>query len=105
MQVSPISPFRQLTPKVLIACYQVGHIIAKSKMLHTISEELILPAAIELVSTMKGKAPQHLKLVTLSNDLFENKCIFLPSNLQSMFLQHLSELKIFSELSRELIKL
>jgi len=46
-------------------------------------------AAIELVSTMKGKAAQYIKLVPLSNDLFEK---ILPSNLRSIFLQRPSDL-------------
>jgi len=47
--------------------------------------ELLLPATIEIVSTMKGKAAQHLKLIPLSNELLENKCTILLSNLQSIF--------------------
>jgi len=79
--------------------------MAKSKMPHTIAEEILLPSAIELVSTMKGKAAQHLKLVLLCNDLLENKCIILPLNLGSIFLQRPFKLEIYSVLSREFIKL
>ena len=59
-------------------------------------------AAIELVSTMKGKAAQYIKLVPLSNDLFEK---ILPSNLRSIFLQRPSDLQISSVLSKEFFKL
>ena len=59
------------------------HRIAKSKKLHTISEELILPAAIDLVSMMVNGATQQLELIPLSNDLLENKWMMLPSNLRS----------------------
>ena len=85
--------------------HQVEHRIDKSKMLHAIAEELILPASIELVSATKAKAAQHLKLVTLSNDFLENDCIILPSNLRSIFLQRPPKLEIFSVLSTEFIKL
>jgi len=85
--------------------HQVEHRIAKSKMLPTIADELILPAAIELGSATKAKAAQHLKSVTLSNDFLENDCIILSSNLRSIFLQRPPKLEIFSVLSTEFIKL
>ena len=68
-QVSTISKFTQLPSKALLASYQVAHRIAKCKKPHTIAEELILPAAIDLASTMIGEeAAEKLKLVPLSND-------------------------------------
>jgi len=49
----------------------------------------MLLAAIDLVSTMLEVAAQKLELALLSNDLLENQCMMLPSNLRSIFLQHL----------------
>ena len=63
-QVSTISKFTQLPSKALLASYQVAHRIAECKKPHSIAEELILPAAIELATTMIGEgAVEKLKLV------------------------------------------
>ena len=68
-QVSTISQFTHLPSKTFLASYQVAHRIAKCKKSHTIAEELILPAAVDIATTMIGVgAAQKLKLVLLSND-------------------------------------
>ena len=64
-----ISKFTQLSSKALLASYPVAHRIVKCKKPHTIAEELILPAAVDLVSTMVEEgATENLKMVLLSND-------------------------------------
>ena len=68
-QVSTISKFTRLPSKALLASYQVAHRIAKCKKPHNIAEELVLPVAINLATTMIGEgAAEKLKLVPLSND-------------------------------------
>ena len=68
-QVSTISKFTQLPSKALLASYLVAHRIAKCKKPHSIAEEIILPAAIDLASTMiEEGAAEKLKLLPLSND-------------------------------------
>lgn len=58
-----------MTSEALLASYQVSHRIAKCKKPHTIAETLILPAAIDIVSTMLGdSSAQQLKNIPLSND-------------------------------------
>ena len=42
--------------KVQLASFKIAYRIEKSKRLHTIAEELVLPAALDLVSTMIGKS-------------------------------------------------
>ena len=42
--------------KTQLASFKVAYRIAKFKKLHTIAEELMLPAAFDLVSTMIGKS-------------------------------------------------
>jgi len=64
--VSTISQFTRLPTKALLVSYQVAHRIAKSKNPHNLSEELILPAAVDHVRTMIGEGTAHqLELVTL----------------------------------------
>ncbi|CAK1599035.1 unnamed protein product [Parnassius mnemosyne] len=41
--------------KALLASYKVAHRVAKCKKPHTIAEELILPAAVDMVSVMIGE--------------------------------------------------
>ena len=49
--------------------FKVAYRIAKCKKMHAIAEELVLPAAIDLVSTMIGETvAQKLKVVPLSNN-------------------------------------
>ena len=67
-QVSTISKFTQLPSKALLASYLVAYRIVKCKKPHSIAEEIILPAAIDLASTMIGGAAEKLKLVPLSNN-------------------------------------
>ena len=55
--------------KTQLASFKVAYRIAKCKKSHTIVEELVLPAALDLVSTMIGESvAQKLKAVPLSNN-------------------------------------
>ncbi|GFV29919.1 zinc finger MYM-type protein 6 [Trichonephila clavipes] len=55
--------------KLLLTSYKVSYKIARCKKPHTIAEELILPAAIEIVETMSGdNFAKDLQSIPLSND-------------------------------------
>ncbi|XP_022180962.1 zinc finger BED domain-containing protein 5-like [Myzus persicae] len=55
--------------KALLASFKVAHRISKCKKPHTVGEILILPAAVDIVSTMFGdNLAQQLKSIPLSND-------------------------------------
>ena len=51
-----LSNFLQTPAKAQLASFKVAYGIAKCKRLHTIAEELVLPAALDLVSTMIGES-------------------------------------------------
>ena len=51
-QLVVLSNFLQTPAKAQLASFKVAYGIAKCKRLHTIAEELVLPAALDLVSTM-----------------------------------------------------
>ena len=64
----------QALAKAQLASFKVAYRIAKCKKLHTIAEELVLPAALDLVSTMIGESvAQKLKAVRLSNNIICRK--------------------------------
>ncbi|GFW88501.1 protein FAM200B [Trichonephila clavipes] len=55
--------------KALLTSYKVSYKIVRCKKPHTIAEELILPAAIEIVETMFGdNFAKELQSIPLSND-------------------------------------
>ena len=66
--------FLKTPTKVQLASFKVAYRIAKCKKLHTIAEELVFPAALDLVSTMIGEsAAQKLKAVSLSNNIISRR--------------------------------
>ena len=68
-QLVVFSNFLSIPTKAQLASFKVAHRIAKCKKAHTIAEELILPATIDLVSRMIGDSnAQELKTVPLSNN-------------------------------------
>lgn len=55
--------------KALLASFKVAYRFAKCKKPHTVSETLILPAAVDIVSTMfRENLAKQLKSIPLSND-------------------------------------
>ena len=68
-QKASISSFSHTGQDVVMASYKVAYHVAHCKKTHTIAEELILPAATDLVSIMVGEnAAKKLKDVPLSNN-------------------------------------
>ena len=66
--------FLQTSAKAQLASFKVAYRIAKCKRVHTIAEELVLPAALDLVLTMIGEsAAQRLKAVPLSNNTISRR--------------------------------
>ena len=79
------------------ASYLVAQRIAKSKKPHTIGEELILPAAIEMCEVMLGKeAANKLKAVPLSNDTVRRRIEELSVDIESQLLDRLRSCEQFS---------
>ena len=68
------SNFLQTPAKAELASFKVAYRIAKCKKLHTIVKELVLPAALDLVSTIIGEsAAQKLKAFPLSNNTISRR--------------------------------
>jgi regulator of replication initiation timing len=65
--------------------YEVSMLIAKVGKIHTIAEELILPAAKAMVSAMVGeKAAKDLNLVALSNDKLRKRTDKISDNVKQL---------------------
>ena len=64
-----LSNFLLISAKAQLASFKVAYRIAKCRKLHTIAEKLVLPTALDLVSTMIGESvAQKLKAVPLPNN-------------------------------------
>ena len=73
-QLVVFSKFLQTPAKAQLASFKVAYRIAKCKKLHTIVKELVLIAALDLVSTIIGEsAAQKLKAVPLSNNTISRR--------------------------------
>ena len=63
------SNFLQTSARAQLASFELVYRIAKCKKPHAIAEELVLPATLDLVSTMIGESvAQKLKALSLSNN-------------------------------------
>ena len=78
--------------KALIASYKVSYKIARCKKPHTIGEELILPAAIEMVETMFGdNFSKQLQSIPLSNDTIARRISDIAEDVQCQLFTKLHE--------------
>lgn len=69
--------------EALRASYLVAHRIAKAKKPHTIAEELILPAATDMVREVLGQsAADRLKTILLSNDTIARRIEDMSVNIK-----------------------
>ncbi len=67
--------------KAQMASYRVAYRIAQSKKPHTIAEQLILPAALDMVSIMLDEtSAAKLKAIPLSNDTVARRIVILRNN-------------------------
>lgn len=69
--------------EALRASYHVAHRIAKAKKPHTIAEELILPAPMDMVREVMGQsAADKLKTIPLSNDTIAQRIHDMSGNIK-----------------------
>ena len=65
--------------------------IVKCKKLHTIAEGLILPVAVDLVSTMIEGAAEKLKMVPLSDDTMCCQIDDMAQNIQDQLIDQMKQ--------------
>ena len=76
------SNFSHTPATAQLASFKVAYRIAKFKKPYTIAEELVLPAALDLVSTMIGESvAQKRKGVLLSNNIICRKIDKISNNI------------------------
>ena len=76
----------------LLASYKVAYRIAQCKKPHTIAEDLILPAALDMVSTMLDeKSAEKLKAVPLSNDTVARRISDISDDLEEQLTEKLKD--------------
>ncbi|XP_072229039.1 zinc finger BED domain-containing protein 5-like [Leuresthes tenuis] len=78
--------------KAQMASYRVAYRIAQCKKPHTIAEQLILPAALDMVSVMLDEtSAAKLKAVPLSNDTIARRIWDISSDLEEQLIEKLKE--------------
>ncbi|XP_028664100.1 zinc finger BED domain-containing protein 5-like [Erpetoichthys calabaricus] len=83
--------------KALEASYVVSNLIAKAGKPHTIGEELILPAAKQLVTIMCGeKIASELNVVRLSNDTVSLRISDMANDVQQTLVHRVKNSKFYS---------
>ncbi|GFX36934.1 protein FAM200B [Trichonephila clavipes] len=82
--------------KALLTSYKVSYKIARCKKPHTIAEELILPAAIEIAETMFGdNFAKELQSIPLSNDTVSRRIDDIAEDVEQQLFGKLRD-KLFS---------
>lgn len=85
--------------KALRASYLVALRIARSKKPHTIGEELILPAAVEMCEVMLGKAcSEKLKTIPLSDNTINRRIGDMSEDIRIQLIARLQQVKFAIQL-------
>ena len=78
--------------KAVEASYRVSQLIAKAGKPHTIGENLILPAAKQIVEVMLGeKAVQPINLISLSDNTVKRRIDEMADNVCEQLVQNIRE--------------
>ena len=86
------SNFLQTPAKAQLASFKVAYRIAKCKKLHTIVEELVVPATLDLVSKMIGEsAAQKLKAVLLSYNTISRRIGKISDDIDNQLIAKMRE--------------
>ncbi|XP_072377265.1 zinc finger BED domain-containing protein 5-like [Diabrotica undecimpunctata] len=92
-----MSSFTGSTEKSVEASFLVSLRIAKSGKAHTIGEELLLPAAKDMVTCMLGEASaKKLELISLSNNTVQHRIDSMASNVKNKVINHVKSSDFFS---------
>lgn len=87
----------KLNEKVQLASYKVAHRVAMENEPHTIAERLILPSAIDMVSTvLDEKSAEKLKSIPLSNNTVSQRIHDIADNLEEQLVSRLKKAGCFS---------
>jgi len=72
----------KISDKSLLCSFIIAELRAKKKKLHTIGEELILPACKEIVDIMFGKVTtEQISNILLSNDTVHRRILTMTENI------------------------
>ncbi|XP_072391924.1 zinc finger BED domain-containing protein 5-like [Diabrotica undecimpunctata] len=92
-----LSLFTGSTKKSVEASFLVSLRIAKSGKAHTIGEELLLPAAKDMVTCMLSEASaKKLELISLSNNTVQRWIDSMASNVKNKVINHVKSSDFFS---------
>lgn len=84
------------TVSAVKASYLLAYRIAKNNKPHTIGENLILPAAIDMCTEILGKeAANKLKTIPASNNTVQRRIVDISENIKQQLLNRLSSKPIF----------
>jgi len=87
-QKDALSKIMPKKSKAMIASYKVAYRVAKCKKPHTIAEDLILPAAIEMATTMLGEeAGKALAKVPVSNNTISRRIALIAKDLNEQLIE------------------
>ncbi len=76
------------TAKAQLASYKIAYRVAQCKKSHTIAEELILPAAIDMVSVMLDEASVvKLKTIPVSNDTMSRRIHDIANDIEEQLIE------------------
>ncbi|XP_078537946.1 zinc finger BED domain-containing protein 5-like [Lissotriton helveticus] len=90
LQKSSFSKQTKMNSNALLSSYQVAYLVAQSKKPHTIAEELILPAAVKMVTNMVGEdAGKQLLKVPLSNNTVSRRINDMAEDINDQFICNL----------------
>jgi len=91
-QKTAIVQMSNLNEKALLASYQVAFRVAKAGKPHTIAENLILPAALDIAEIMFGKQEvEKLKSIPLSDNTIQRRISNMATDVRDQVIEKIKK--------------